>query len=319
MPALEPDVVEVLAAALRSRATDRDGLAELLGRPRADIDRAVEVLDAAGFLTETAGVITYRRPDVAAAGLAAATMQAAQAEFTSAVHDANSMLGALHGLMRAWEMGDSDAHALPIDVLHGPWAPADMWRLQYAKGIPRTSDVCMPDTSPMAHVLPEHQASFWQARAGEPLRVRLIMSVRDATDEALRGRIESELAAGVRIRMHPSPPSWFWITDHDTIGVPLRWGEEWPSSVMAIASTALAGVLTSVFERVWQESLPVLVEHEHPWDALLRLLDLGMTVDAASAAIGVAPRTGRRRVADAMAHYGVSSLFALGGAWRSRR
>ena len=41
----------------------------------------------------------------------------------------------------------------------------------------------------------------------------------------------------------------------------------------------------------------------------------GLTLDAASRQIGVNPRTGRRRIAAAMSHYGVSTLFALGAAW----
>ena len=41
----------------------------------------------------------------------------------------------------------------------------------------------------------------------------------------------------------------------------------------------------------------------------------GVTLDSASRTLGVNPRTGRRRIAAAMEHYGVSTLFALGVAW----
>ena len=51
------------------------------------------------------------------------------------------------------------------------------------------------------------------------------------------------------------------------------------------------------------------------WTPLLTLMRKGITLETASRMIGVNPRTGRRRVAAAMDHYGVSTLFALGVAW----
>ena len=107
------------------------------------------------------------------------------------------------------------------------------------------------------------------------------------------------------------------ITDHDTVGLPLRWGESWPTSVMAIQSPALAEVLTWVYERVWAEAVPV-VDDEHPWQSLLELMRRGMTMEGAAHALGLSPRTARRRVAAAMDHFDVSSLFALGVAWGNR-
>lgn len=312
---LTPTDAEILSFALQSRVASRAKLVQLSGRPSAQVDEAMDALQRAGFLTEAAGVITYRRPDVAAADLAKGVIDDLGASLEATMERTRRALGALPGLLQSWEMGNSEANSLHIDVLHGPWAPADMWQLQYSKGIPLSTDACMPDTSVMAAIKPEHQASFWQARANEPLRVRLIMSVTDATSPALQDRIRSEIEAGVNIRMHPTPPSWFWVTDNDTVGVPLRWGEAWPSSVMAIKSSALAAVLEWVYERVWEESVP-LGTPDHPWDSILELMNRGMTMEAASHAVGLAPRTGRRRVAQAMEHYGVSSLFALGAAWR---
>ena len=81
---------------------------------------------------------------------------------------------------------------------------------------------------------------------------------------------------------------------------------------------ALALLVDWVFERLWTEAVE-LGGAEHPWDSILELMDSGMTMEAASGALGIAPRTGRRRIADAMQHYGASSLFALGGAWSSHR
>ena len=314
---LTPAASELLTAALRTRAGTRAELATTTGLPSGEVDRLVGELAGIGFLSETSGRITYRRPDVAAADLTRGLLSELGVELEGAITRTSRALSWLPGLLQAWEMGGTDDNRLPIDVLHGPWAPADMWQLQYSRGIPHVSDVCMPDTRALFAVRQEHQASFWQARAGEPLRVRLLMSVEDVANPASRDRVAGELAAGVEIRMHPAPPSWFWITDHDTVGLPLRWGESWPTSVMAIQSPALAEVLTWVYERVWAEAVPV-VDDEHPWQSLLELMRRGMTMEGAAHALGLSPRTARRRVAAAMDHFDVSSLFALGVAWGNR-
>ena len=315
---MNQSAIDLLAVALRTRVDRRDDLIGFTGFDPATVDAALASLEAAGFLSQTAGIITYRRPDVATADFTRGIVAELGVGITGTLERTRATLAALPGLLEAWQMGDSDENRLPIDVLHGPWAPADMWQLQYARGIPVTTIACMPDTSMMAAVKVEHMASFWQGRAGHPLDVRLIMSVADATAPALQDRIAGELAAGVRIRMHPTPPSWFWVTDHDTVGLPLRWGEAWPSSVMAIQSPAVAAVLEWVYERVWDEAVPV-ADTDHSWEPLLELMDRGMTMESASLALGLAPRTGRRRVAQAMDHFGTRSLFALGAAWGVRR
>lgn len=315
---LSAPAVELLAIALRSRSEQRAELARLAGLDDEELDRRLAELQRAGFLTEAAGRLTYRRPDVATAELTRNVIADLGRQLAETVERSRATIGTLPSLLQAWELGNADAKSLPIDVLHGPWAPADMWQLQYSRGIPLVNNVCMPDTSAMGAVKVEHQASFWQARSGEPLDVRLLMSVTDATSEQLQQRIASEVAAGVRIRMHPALPSWFWSTDHDTVGLPLQWGQAWPTSVIAVKSPALAMLVDWVFERLWAEAVE-LDGSEHPWGSILELMDRGMTMESAAIAVGLAPRTGRRRVAQAMEHYGVSSLFALGAAWGARR
>lgn len=314
---LTPAAAELLTTALRSRASTRAELAKATGLPAPELSALLRALEDGGFLSETADLITYRRPDVAAADLTRALLGGLGSEIDAILSRADNTLSKLPGLLQAWDMGNSDDNRLPIEVVHGTWAPADMWQLQYSRGVPRVSDVCMPDTRALFSPRQEHQAAFWQDRAGEPLQVRLIMSVDDVMNPESRERIGGEMSAGVQIRMHPSPPSWFWVTDQDTVGLPLRWGEAWPSSVMAVQSPALAAVMSWVFERIWVEAVPV-TGTSHPWRELLELMTRGLTMEAASHALGLAPRTARRRVSAAMEHYGTSSLFALGVAWGRR-
>ncbi|MEO8907856.1 MAG: hypothetical protein ABI310_07225, partial [Microbacteriaceae bacterium] len=116
------------------------------------------------------------------------------------------------------------------------------------------------------------------------------------------------------IRMHSQLPSWFWIHDDHTVALPLKWGEAWPTSVMALHSEPVAAVLRALFERLWLEAVPAFGA-AHNWTPLLRLMRNGATLDAASRWLGIAPRTGRRRIAAAMQYYGTQTLFGLGAAW----
>ena len=321
-----PQLIPLLDTALRSRPSSPATLAELTGESEAQIAEGLRGLEQLGFVSVTNDVITYRRPDAAAAGLTETVLGEVQRRLTGALGDVQRALGTVPGLVQAWTEGTSAAPNLQVDVTHGPWAPADMWRLQFTRRVPEITDVCMPDTSALFSPQSEYQAAFWAARAGHRVEVRLLMSLADATNPAGAERGRGELESGVRIRMHPNPPSFFWITDHDTVGLPLKWGEAWPTSVIAVQSPTLAAVLTWVYERVWAEAISVeslmsmaAGEEGQPWDGMLRLLNQGLTMDAASAALGLAPRTGRRRVADAMEHYGVSSQFSLGAAWQAAR
>jgi len=314
------DLLPLLDVALRNRAGTPRDLAYLAGLDESDVARPGSTRSTElGFLSVTNDTVTYRRPDSAVAGYTEALVDRLATDVDASLRRAQSALGLIPGLLQAWMEGTTESHSLHVDMLHGPWAPADMWRLQFSRRIPEVSNVCMPSTAALFAPQQEYQAGFWADRAGSRIDVRLIMSVADATHPLARERIQLELDAGVRIRMHPAPPSFFWITDDDTIGIPLSWGEAWPTTVIGIQSPSLAAVLGWVYERLWTEAVEVDVDAgagaDQPWDPMLRLMNQGYTMEAASAALGLAPRTGRRRVADAMAHFGTSSHFSLGVAW----
>lgn len=308
------DILSVLASGLRSRCDSIRQLAELTGLPVAMTVTVVAELAELGFLSVTNEIITYRRPDVAIADRAEKALGRARHELDSTLSQTQKILGLLPGLLQSWDLGGAEEHNLQFDILHGPYAAADIWRLQSSREVPLSSDVMMPDTGPLFASKLEYDSSFWAARAGENLRVRLIMSTADASHPQARDRIQGEIDNGVQIRMHPNPPSWFWITDDNTIGMPLHWGQSWPTSVMATHSVPLAAVFSWIYERVWEESVPV-GEGAQAWDPILKLMSQGMTMATATQSLGLTPRTGRRRVADAMAHYGADTPFSLGAAW----
>ena len=281
-----------------------------------DVERALVGLQELGLLNLTNDVITYRNPTAAYQLVAQSTVADANDAIDAILARSSGFLARLPELQAAWQLGDSDQHSIEVDVFHGLFAPADIWMAQKSRRVPVWSKVMMPTTGPLFESQPVHQASFWADQAGSDIRVQLIMSVEDATNPLAQSQIEIEQAAGAEIRMHPNPPSWCWVTDDDTTGLPFVWGEGWPSSVMSLSSPAVAAAIGWIFDRVWEQSVPVGESH-HAWESMLSLMRRGLTMEAATRTLGLAPRTGRRRVAEAMAHYGVSTPFALGAAWQA--
>lgn len=317
------ELAGLLDIALRGRIPTVVDLAEVTGATVEATQRQLARLEELGLLSLDDGAVTYRRPDVSITDLAGRSLAGVASELEATINETQGILRTLPALLQAWEHGNTDADGLPIDVLHGPFAAADMFRTQAERTKPRTSYACMPDTTPLYTFLrAKGPGSYWEDNAQRDHDIRLIVSTADANSELGRTQLVHEINAGSHVRMHPDPPSFFWILDHTSIGIPFAWGDAWPSSIMAIESPALAQVLTWVYDRIWAESVPVAGHGhswQHPWDPILQLMNSGMTMESASTSLGLTARTGRRRVADAMRHYGVTSHFSLGAAWNAAR
>ncbi|GAA1054046.1 hypothetical protein [Dietzia natronolimnaea] len=317
------EMAGLLDIALRGRIQTVVDLAEVTGATVETTQRQLARLEELGLLSLDDGAVTYRRPDASITDLASRILAGVVGELAATIDETQGILRTLPALLQAWEHGNTYAHGLPIDVLHGSFAAADMFRLQASRAKPRASYACMPDTTPLYTVLrAKGPGSYWDEHAQPDHDIRLIVSVADANTELGRTQLAHEINAGSQVRMHPDPPSFFWILDHASIGIPFTWGEAWPSSIMSIQSPALAELLTWIYHRVWDEATPVTGHNhtwQHPWDPILHLMKSGMTMESASTSLGLTARTGRRRVADAMRHYGATSHFSLGAAWNAAR
>jgi hypothetical protein len=193
----------------------------------------------------------------------------------------------------------------------------DLWHQVLSKRELRRTDVVLPDASRLHVADPEMQAAWHGVVGREGNSARVIASMADASDPRAAERVTEELAAGVDIRISADPVSWFWVADREIVALPLTWGEPWPTSAIALRSPAVAGLAQWVFDELWALAVPIR-EEPASWDPLLRLMTRGATLEAASHALGISDRTGRRRIADAMDHYRVGNLFALGVAWGRR-
>lgn len=308
----------LLSAALRARPTT---IAELAGLRGTDAARVRELIDRVahlGLLHRDGDDIRYRQPHRQLTQQLATIAGRLEAGILDDLADLRGLLAELPDLVDDWSLGTRvDDHGLQMEVLHGPAAGMELWRRQVRHGVPSVARAVLPDLGYFAVMTTEKQASqarFFQMMAAPGHTASAVISTADAELPAIRSQLQRFHDAGMEIRMHPRPPSWFWVHDDRVVAIPLTWGDAWPSSVMAVYSKPIAAILSDAFDRLWYESVPTLAT-ERSWDPLLRLMRSGLTLDAASAALGIASRTGRRRIAAAMKHYGTRTLFGLGAAW----
>ena len=305
----DSDPIAILVLALRTRAASVDALVEASDLPRDQVVTTIAELQRRGLIQVQGEVVSYRSPAATVAEYLRGELERASAHLDHTVAEAQGLLTSLPALIQ--DHSDDGDGTLAIDVVRGPWALADVWRKYSTPTVPSKVWVCMPDTAILAAANIEHEKSFWAARQGPDVDIRVLMNV---AHSHTAGHLANEKAAGTQIRLHTNPPSFFWITGDDIVMIPLVWGDPTPNAVMAVKSAAIAHVMRWVFEHLWSESSPVR-DDEAPWDSMLAMMSAGQTMESASRALGLTARTGRRRVEGAMKHYGVTGQFALGAAW----
>ena len=313
-----PSVLDVLRIGLRSRVDSVAELAALAMRDEAEVRRDLEVLHGEGFVELRGDRIAYTAPEEVVADVVRRRAGDLGADMLRRLADLAELVGQLPVLAREWETGSGDAHLFDVEVFHGPEAVVDLWHVRQGRESARRTDVVLPDASRLYVADPAMQQVWHEASRGPGRRARVLASIADGVHPAAQQRIDEELAGGVDIRLMERPPGWFWVTDEATVALPLVWGESWPTSVIAIRSRSVAGMASWLFEQLWDRAVPVRAGSA-TWDSLLTLMNGGATLEAASRVLGISERTGRRRVAEAMEHYNVSSMLALGVVWSEGR
>lgn len=310
--------LNLLKAALQRRPATVAELAEAQAVPSDEFESSLDALIEGGHLSVADGVLSFHRPDTTLTDRTQRSLAQAGSEFMRVIDKAKDTLDALPELLQAWESGVSDEYRLHVDVITGEMAPADIWRLQSSRSLPRVAKICMPRVAPLFEYRDAYSHAHWNQSADTPAQVQFILGADDAAKGEGQERILAEAMSGVDMRVHPAPPSYFWITD-DTVGIPATWGDPWPEQVIAIRSPVLAAALALVFEQAWAQAIPFVTTDDAPWDGMLHLMSQGLTIEAAAHACRLTARTGRRRVAAAMEHFGATSQFTLGAAWQKSR
>lgn len=311
------DDAELLAIAYRGRPDTVVDLATLSQHPLDNVRAVVARLRAQGLLGGRGEAIGYVDPAAwvtEAVPARARELRESTRTLIAQIERIEQTVADLPRMLAHWSVGEATADRLPVLTRHGPRAAEDLW---YEIGEHGTGTLLavLPDVSRF------HTSSPGRvARASSLMRakdaVRLIIP-RAAIDEpGMAQLLLAFAAAGIEYRFLDEPPSWFWV-DGDQLAVPFEWGEGRPTSVMGVRSATLAGMVRAYFELLWRAASPP-EPVAYRWTPLLRLMRAGTTLEAASRLLGINPRTGRRWVAQAMAHHGVSTLFALGAAWAAQ-
>lgn len=301
----------LLALAYRGRPATTAELATLSHLPIADAEAAVARLRDRGQLGGRDDHLTYANPADWAAESVAARAADLRDTARNLLGEIERVVAELPRMIDHWSIGQTSSDPMPYVTRHGPRASEDVW-FELGRRDTGTLDAVLPDISRFLTSGDERVRRFSEAfRSKDAVRVILPTAVAD--DPTMAQLLVAFTAAGMEYRFLDDPPSWFWV-DGDQLAVPYEWGEGRPTSVVSVRNGALAGMISAYFASLWRLAIPA-VPTAAPWTPLLALMRKGMTLDTASRQIGVHPRTGRRRVAQAMSHYGVSTLFALGVAW----
>lgn len=301
----------LLALALRGRPATIPELAMLSHRSVADTAAAVARLRERRQLSGRDDDIAYPNPADWAAESVAARAAELRATARDLLGDIEHVVAELPRMIDHWSIGRTSSDPMPVITRHGPRASEDVW-FEIGRRDTGALEAVLPDISRFVTSPAERVARFSEAFRSKDA-VRVILPAEVASDADLQELLGAFTAAGMEYRFLDEPPSWFWV-DGDQLAVPYEWGEARPTSVISVRSGALSGMISAYFASLWRRADPAAPIAE-PWTPLLTLMRQGVTLDTASRRIGVNPRTGRRRIAQAMAHYGVATLFALGAAW----
>lgn len=295
----------------RGRPETVADLATIAHRDVAELDPALRRLETEGAIGVRGERLEYSNPSV----WTASAVENASRSLRSATQDASTriegMVADLPDMLRHWAVGESSGEPAPFFTRHGPRAAEDLWMDTSAESTGRAWAV-LPDVSRFLHGDRERSARFADAFAGKS-EVRALLPRAAERDPRLRAIAERFTDAGVEFRIMDDLPSWFWI-DGDIVALPFEWGEGWPTSVLGVRNASLAELARALFSELWRRADPISTV-THPWTPLMQLMRRGITLESASRLLGINPRTGRRRIAAAMEHYGVVTLFALGVAW----
>lgn len=308
--------LELLAIALRARPTTVDELAAMV-RDSAQLPTRLAELAQHGLIVLDADRIGYPPTAHALSTLTARVLDGARQEISARMSIADGLLDALPQLIANAAIGGAERADLGGELFHGPTAAHELWHSLILQQSEQRSACMFPDAEPLL-VADSALSDAWRAALGErPMRVRAIVSIADVARPESRAMIEAATESGVEFRAMRQPPSWFWLTE-EAAGLPLRWGDPWPTSALALRSDAVVSLMHGLFDAWWSKAA-TLEPTSRPWDAIVALMADGATLEAAAHAVGVSTRTGRRRIEAAMDHYGVSGAVALGAAWQHER
>lgn len=316
-PLLDEESMQVLVVAYRARPDTVDELASLISPAHAQrLDVTLLALERGGFLRRHDDRLELESPYMAFIAISRARMERLQTETARTV----TLMESLPHLIRNWDLGEAkpgEDHPLVATIVHGRDERWAIWRRHLLDEKPARPSWVLPDTSMLKDLLTEGAHALAATLQGGAVRPRILVRPGAHHDHADQELLLSAPQLGIDIRVLDRLPSWFYVDENKLAGLPVTWGEDWPSSILLVRTPPVIGALNLIFDSLWNRAEPVSKE-SRGWEPVVRLLAQGLTDEAVARFLGMDVRTVRRRVAEAMSDLGATSRFALGMAWGER-
>ncbi|WP_205473678.1 hypothetical protein [Nocardioides sp. SYSU D00038] len=300
--------VEVLLRILRTRP---ESLADIRDLARGDdLAARLRSLRDAGFL-EPGEDLTPAAPEEAVARAVAAVVAKQREQLASLGH----LVEQLPALVRAWGMGAAtDSYPLRGEVVEGNDKAMERWFTVTRERPPVAPGNAFAD---MAYIHEQFMPNLDGMRAAFEeggYQLRLLLPADQMTEKANRDAADALIGIGVDVRVASTVPSWLYVDSGVMAGVPLRWPAPASDGFVLVYDEALVEPVHWIFRRWWAAASPWPPDGPG-WEPVLRLLAQGRSDEQVAAILGQGVRTVRRRIAEAMDHYGVASRFELGMHW----
>lgn len=135
---------ETLSTALSTRAETVQQLAELTLTDYAEIRAELQLLETLGYLELNGENINYRSPELAISEQANQLLKHTSTLVEEQLRETNNLLLAAPRLLSSWNQGSNDVHASRSEILHGEFAPTDLWlRLAATRNLRSTTAFCL--------------------------------------------------------------------------------------------------------------------------------------------------------------------------------
>lgn len=285
----DPDLLRLLTTLLRTRPAT---VAELRAIAP-DAEAALPELQ--GFVHREGDSLAYSDPTHVAAAL-------------------GDLVGLLPQLSREWSRGDATG-SIEVELVHGVEEQWKAWARWAATHPPCSPFNVYPGMAGLATVL---APSMEDAVAPYPLRARAVLPAAAVLTDEDRAVVDTLARSQMEVRLTNRADSWFYSDPGVLWALPVVWGEYPPTSIVIGTDPVVGAVVAALAESMWTTATPY-GDPRPDWDDVLRLLGHGLPDKAVATALGVSQRTVERRIAEAMAHFGVGTRFELGAAWARER
>ncbi|MFS0912011.1 LuxR C-terminal-related transcriptional regulator [Microbacterium sp. 179-I 3D2 NHS] len=310
---VSPQASELLERVLRARPRFREELEALAAGPESS--RHVAELVEHGFLAMDGDRVDITPPDRV---VAAAILERIE-EDRRATDAVASLLAQLPDLARAWDLGLSpEGQAIQGEVIEGDANALNRWYTLIARMTPNDPGASHPDLSFIHdHVVPNLDR-FRDEFFGKGFAIRYLFPASAIASERDRAAIEVLHTLEAPVRVTTTLPSWFYVDRGVMAGLPQTWGATSPGGMVMVYSTPVVEAISWLFESLWDAATPLPVATEG-WRPVLELMSRGRSDEQIAAMLGLGLRTVRRRIAEAMERFGVTTRFELGAAWARQR